>query len=252
VRTQKEIRKLSNHPTSVNDIFDEDAEAEIWAVFYDPFFTQGFVKGIDMTAVTVAVEDVFSKVIRDALKRKTFEHAALAINTTKDMLQAALTESLKKGESIAELGRRINDLYGESMGYRSRRIARTEMTDVINDGASLTLERENFAKKEWSTVIDGRERPSHAAADGQVVGIHESFTLGFERAQYPGDENLSPGERVNCRCVVVGAGIPEDRKIATGKLFLRSHSALERRFVLQLLRAFREQRDRILSQFPKD
>ncbi len=66
----------------------------------------------------------------------------------------------------------------------------------------------------------------------------------------PGSETLSAGEKINCRCTVVGVGVPEDRKAQLDKRFLRAHGALEGKFVVQLRRAFQEQRTRVLSHFP--
>src|SRR5262249_10631843 len=163
-------------------------------------------------------------------------------------LSAALQASVDNGESVKQLAKRIDQLYGESSGYRSLRIARTELTGVINDGTVKTLDKEGFRQKEWSTVVDGRERETHAEADGQVVGIDDYFKVGGASAFAPGDPNLPPEELINCRCALVGGGVPEDRKRKLGEEFLRTHGALENRFVLSLRRAFSEQRDRVLSQ----
>jgi len=195
-------------------------------------------------------DNIFTVGIRKALELKSFEHAALAIGTTKDDLSKAISLAIENGEGIAELSRRIDGLYIQSSRVRSLRIARTELTDVINEGTLATLRKEGFQQKEWATVIDGNERPTHAAAHGQVVGINETFTVGGSSAQAPGDPILPAGERINCRCLIVGAGLPEDRRRAIGEQFLRTHGALERRFVVSLRRAFLEQRDRVLSHFP--
>lgn len=127
------------------------------------------------------------------------------------------------------------------------RIARTELTDTINDGTHRALTKEGYTRKRWSTVIDGREREAHAEADGQETLINEAFKVGGELAMYPGDENLSASARINCRCTLVAAGIPVDREELLGRAFLRIHSSLEHKFVVSLHKAFLFQRDRILS-----
>ena len=195
-------------------------------------------------------DDLMSMFVREAIRQRAFDHAALSIGTTKVAIGKEILAATEGGESIAELGRRIDGMMKGHQRFRSLRIARTEMTDVINDGASHTLIREGFQEKEWRTVVDGRERPTHAGAHGQVVGIHEPFQVGGQSAQFPGDSNLSASERINCRCTVVGTGLPEDRKAKLDDRFIRTHGALERRFVVSLRQAFREQRDRVLSHFP--
>jgi uncharacterized protein with gpF-like domain len=195
-------------------------------------------------------EDIFTQAIRAALDAKAYDHAVIAIGTTKAALQAEFASAIEQGEGISQLAKRIDALFGREEKVRSKLIARTELTDVINYGSTETLRREGYQNKEWSTVIDGRERASHAAADGQVVGIQQTFMVGGSTAFFPGDSNLPIGERANCRCAVVGAGLPEDRKRRLGQVFLRSHGALEKDFVVSLRRAFLEQRDRVLSQLP--
>jgi uncharacterized protein with gpF-like domain len=64
-------------------------------------------------------------------------------------------------------------------------------------------------KKQWLTTIDGRERPSHAEANGQIKNIDEPFDLRNDRTgeiehpMFPGDPVLSPENRVNERCVTI-------------------------------------------------
>lgn len=58
-------------------------------------------------------------------------------------------------------------------------------------------------KKEWLTSIDGRERPEHAAANGQIVAQQDAFTVGGERLMYPGDPAGSPWNTINCRCTTL-------------------------------------------------
>lgn len=56
--------------------------------------------------------------------------------------------------------------------------------------------------KKWVTVIDGKQRATHLAANGQEVLRDEAFVVGGERLRYPADPKLgaSIGNIVNCRC----------------------------------------------------
>ena len=59
-------------------------------------------------------------------------------------------------------------------------------------------QRQGFSKtteKEWETGPNAR--PTHAAMNGQRVGIDEPFSNG---AMWPGDDNLSPDESCGCNC----------------------------------------------------
>jgi len=249
VKTQKQYR-LTRQPTSAKDILDEEAEKDRWYILYVPFFLQAFKKGVNIAKLALTEDQIISSTLIEGVKSKAFEHAALAIGTTKDVLQELIGKALKEGSGVRGLAKAIRDEFDSMAGYRPLRIARTELTEVINDGSAVALSKEGFSQKEWSTVIDGNERPTHAQANGQVVGVLEPFRVGGETCMFPGEESLSPGERINCRCTVVGAGMPEDRKRIIGEDFLRQHGALEKRFVVQLRREFLQQRDRILSRLP--
>lgn len=62
--------------------------------------------------------------------------------------------------------------------------------------------------KVWHTIMDGRERPAHGAADGQMVDIFDPFVVGDELMMYPKDMSLgaSLSNTVNCRCTVEYTG----------------------------------------------
>ena len=195
-------------------------------------------------------EDVFSDSVKLALKIKSFSHASQAIGTTKEQLQGLIEKAAVEGQSVSQLATAIKDQYGFDSRVRPLRIARTELTDTINDGTTQALRKEGYQDKQWSTVIDGRERETHAKADGQTVGIHDMFRVGGASCSYPGDESLPPGERINCRCAVVAAGLPEDRIRKLGEMFLRTHGQLEKTLVIHLRREFDRQRQRVLAHFP--
>ena len=60
-------------------------------------------------------------------------------------------------------------------------------------------------KKKWVATSDGRTRPAHAAANGQVVNINEDFIVGGVNMDYAGDPKGGAANVVNCRCVIVYA-----------------------------------------------
>ncbi len=196
------------------------------------------------------VEDIFTDQVKQSVKEKSYAEAALSVGATKEEIQALIDKAIEEGQSVQQLAKAINDQFDVDSRMRSLRIARTELTDTINDGTLRTLVAEGYAQKEWRTVVDGRERESHALLNGEVVGIHEQFQVGDGHAMAPGDANLPPGERINCRCALTGAGISEDRKRVLDEQFLRLHGALEKRLVIELRRAFERQRDRVLAHFP--
>ena len=55
-------------------------------------------------------------------------------------------------------------------------------------------------QKEWTAARDERTRQAHADADGDIVGMDESFNVGGEMMRFAGDPNGSAGNIINCRC----------------------------------------------------
>lgn len=235
----------------MDQIFDESGEIETMDGLLLPFRVNGFKQGI-MQAVpkTVAVSDVFTLAVRKAIEAQALERAKLITGTTKDALKAKLKDAIDNGDSVQAFAKTIRDTFDAFGRNRSLSIARTEITSSVNYGATETLNAEGYQEKEWSTVMDGRERDSHAEADGQTVPIDEPFKLAGGDAMYPGDPSLPPEESVNCRCTTLGTGVPEERKAHVLRAYLRMHGAIERRLVVSLRREFERQGRRVLSHFP--
>lgn len=98
----------------------------------------------------------------------------------------------------ATVARELARQFGFDRG-RALLIARTETTSAAG-GATLAGIREGGAtKKGWLAVQDDRTRESHAAVDGEVVGVDDPFSNGL---LYPGDNAAPPEEVCNCRCTL--------------------------------------------------
>ena len=61
------------------------------------------------------------------------------------------------------------------------------------------------ATKTWISLLDGRERPAHHAADGQVQPIGTPFIVEGESLMEPGDTSLGASEDniIGCRCFMI-------------------------------------------------
>ena len=95
---------------------------------------------------------------------------------------------------------------GVNWRARMHRDIRTAYTGIFGRQMQYQLERYGFIKKRWVSRQDERVRLSHRHANGDTVGIQESFTVGKTFLRFPGDPLGPAGEVINCRCVIVGAG----------------------------------------------
>lgn len=129
----------------------------------------------------------------------------------------ALTTKLSRDPEFMAVGaaeqarilRRQFDGYSQ---YQAERFIRTETTAISNkailESASTVFPKDQL-QKEWSTSLDGRERDSHARADGQTVPFNQPFIVQGEELKEPGDRNGSASNIVNCRCAAIPVPIED-------------------------------------------
>jgi hypothetical protein len=123
--------------------------------------------------------------------------------TTIDQLQRLISNAYAEGANVVEVQRRIYDAIEPFSLVRSRTIARTE-THAGAMAGSLTAVRviEIDTQKRWNATEDGRTRPDHNDADGQIADLELPFNVGGDKMQHPGDPDAGPENVVNCRCVL--------------------------------------------------
>jgi len=115
------------------------------------------------------------------------------------------------------------DPYG--VAQRARMIARTELTQARNKAAVKGYKDRGTEYKMWVSFHDNRTRESHRDLDGLVLPVDEMFAWLSEdgttvAALAPGDANLPPGERINCRCVIAPASKRDYKRSTKVRPFL--------------------------------
>ncbi|MGE0537258.1 MAG: phage minor head protein [Pirellulales bacterium] len=155
------------------------------------------------------VYEAIDRTIGQTLRRPYWQGVG---RTTRENIHQAILEGIDEGDSQDALATRVRRaLAGTGAEERALIIARTESTGALNAGhhaARQQLIQEGLiGGSEWVTMGDDVVRETHLAADGQTIGAHEQFSIGGELCPYPGYFGLSAGERINCRCTTVAAGI---------------------------------------------
>ncbi len=157
----------------------------------------------------------------------TLKFAQPINTTTRNTISNTLQLSQRDGTGINKTVERLKDLFDVWQGtplspedfewieermpfHRSEAIARTETMRASNAGSQALFADADVARKEWLATMDDRVRDSHEKADGDVVKLGASFTVGGHDMDYPGDmSNGAPlDEIVNCRCTI--APVVED------------------------------------------
>lgn len=109
------------------------------------------------------------------------------------------------GLSIDDIAEQLNDelFEGRLEGYVAERASRTGVVATSNAGNHSAIQDSSAIAEEWVASLDGRERPDHGEADGQIVPVDTAFQVGGVYMQHPGDPTAPVGQIANCRCTVV-------------------------------------------------
>jgi HK97 family phage portal protein len=86
----------------------------------------------------------------------------------------------------------------DTTGSRADSLALGVTTETRSFGSLEAAKAVGARQKRW-VVHSDNPRLTHAAINGETVGIHETFSNG---GRYPGDHNLSPDERAGCTCAL--------------------------------------------------
>jgi HK97 family phage portal protein len=143
---------------------------------------------------------------RAKLERLIEESAKVITDETLTEIQAVMRDSLDTNLTVQEIANAISDKVGDAMApMRARRIARTETGMLENQGNLDGFKDNEFVnRKGWLCSFVEASRDAHMDADGQEVGVDDSFTVGGERMDYPLDRShgASAGNVVNCLCAI--------------------------------------------------
>lgn len=127
-----------------------------------------------------------------------------------ELVGDSLQRSYDEGEGIPEAARRLRTHVAAVAPARARMIARTELVGISNAGSLAAARLSEAAEwKTWLATNDARTRDAHAKASGQTVRLDDTFTVGGEDMDYPGDPSASAANVINCRCAWLAADGPE-------------------------------------------
>lgn len=130
------------------------------------------------------------------LAKRVFEMAKKITKETNDQLGHVLSGAVADGLSVPKASKLVGELF-DNFGYRSERIARTEIVRASNFATEEAFKESGVVEgKEWLATIDERTGDLDAALDGAVAKLGADFKAGGETVPYP---PLHP----NCRCTLI-------------------------------------------------
>jgi hypothetical protein len=253
--TLTELNKLTDVPRSVDAVFPTDLKERyldiaskpmIEAIVYgamtelemfDRIKSGKHIKSSKETTATqmlsllglVDIGDWFSFEVPEWLSEAAFTEVSNSfaqpywsqvVETTRDALAEIFNVAIRGGYSIFRLAQDIMTEMGpEYTRMRATRVARTEITDALNFGHSVGIERLNREVpqleigKEWMSVFAQTSRDAHMENDGVIVPSNGMFTLNGVECRHPGDQSLPAGDRINCMCTILSSFITKEMNI---------------------------------------
>jgi SPP1 gp7 family putative phage head morphogenesis protein len=196
----KSVKAITDNPEELLDWTEENGKLlttmkPLWMAS----LKEGFEATNEMYQFGVSF-DVLNPRFLDWVDKNGAEAVKNINDTTKEKLRTTLSEGITDGEGIPKLKNRVLGVMGEAKTSRAVKIARTETHNTVVSGTHETYIAAGVLKQEWLTTIDGRERDSHAAINGEVVEIDQPFSNGL---MFPGDPGGDASEVVNCRCALL-------------------------------------------------
>ena len=136
---------------------------------------------------------------QEAIRRRITE----VTETTRDQIIRAVDKGYRDGLGQRGTASYILDLVPQISSYRAEVIARTETHGAANYGSQEAAKQTGLPlSREWLAAADDRTRETHREANGQVVGMDDTFRVGDSDLAFPGDPSGPADEVINCRCAV--------------------------------------------------
>ncbi len=143
------------------------------------------------------------------LSVRLYDRLGEDVTTLKKAVQSEVSRGLANGSTYIEMAKQIatgmNSPFKRALS-NAMRIARTEghRVQMQSQLDALTEAEKNGAEivKQWDATLDGRTRPEHQEADGQIRELDEFFDVGGEKLKAPGIGG-SARNVVNCRCCML-------------------------------------------------
>ena len=143
---------------------------------------------------------------KEHIEKWAEESADLIIKTNKEHLAHYLEKAVRENQEIDTVRKNIEQMFegnAEQRFPRAQLIARTEANRTVNFSKVEAAIDSGFTHLQWITTMDGKERHTHAEANGQIIKIGDKFEVGGIEMAYPGDSSAPPEEVCNCRCSVL-------------------------------------------------
>lgn len=110
-----------------------------------------------------------------------------------------LKSTIGLGQAPAEVRESVRNMFGQMTDSRARVLAQARVLQTSSFASHEGAKQAGAVSKTWR-VWDANPRKTHQRADGQTVGMRETFTIGSKRGRWPHDHRLGVDEIAGCTC----------------------------------------------------
>lgn len=206
MRNINKFKSMTKDPLTQEVLFNDDEQDDKLEKISYGVISVALLSGIDLgvqdLGLMVEPEIAVPQVQRVLAKRVEF-FAKKVNEATSKLLATELSLGIDAGESIDDISKRVDKVFGFSEKYRSVRVAQTEVIGAMNAGKFETYKEAGVKVKKWITSRDEKVRDSHKSMDNQEKPLLNNFITGAGSGLlYPGDRSTGApaGELINCRC----------------------------------------------------
>lgn len=200
------LSSLSGIEASIHD------RIGVFASDFEVVFSEGGQRGAAAGRAMAARQfglDVDFDVVPERTLDEIDDWVSVASESTMETISQDSAQWLRgaheEGLDMDSITDRMNDELFEGWleDHVAERAARTATIGTSNAGTHSAIEDSSAIAEEWLTSLDGRERETHADANGQIVPVGRTFLVGGEELAHPGDPSGPLEETIQCRCTVM-------------------------------------------------
>lgn len=196
---------------------EEDLKQAIYDALHDQLFDmmaesiEGFIDAYEPDLLEEhTAEDLMTEPAADFVKNWVDQLASLMHLETDDQIEKILLDAQQDALSVDDTALKISQSGIRDPGYRSRRVALTEVLRAESYGQLESMRQcPTIEGKEWLHTGSHKNQPraNHVAISGQQRKVDEPFELvgsdgNIYHPMVPRDTTLPAAESVNCHCIM--------------------------------------------------
>jgi hypothetical protein len=159
---------------------------------------------------TKGMEEIYWQNIKTWSTMSALSKSKLIAKSTGKLIHILIKRGMEEGLSNQQIIDQLREKRKTFNKIRAARIVRTETHSASNKAINEAVKSTGYKHTRiWRATIDDRvrgakpkDRFDHLHVNKQARDLNTPFDVSREKLDFPGDPKASPGNTVNCRCVI--------------------------------------------------